>query len=171
MLEEREDKITWKLTIAGVYTAKSAYQAFFTGRTREMAATELWSAGAPLLHKLHIWFLLKNKLWTADRLQRSGPQHPPECPLCCQEPETANHITLQCSVSRHVWFTILLSFSLHRFTPAADADLALWWSSLSDATIGFLTFTTLPMGVCRKIKAEFQLWLRAKLCGVVGEIE
>jgi hypothetical protein len=56
MLEEREDKITWKLTIAGVYTAKSAYQAFFTGRTREMAATELWSAIAPLLHKLHIWF-------------------------------------------------------------------------------------------------------------------
>lgn len=53
-LGERGDKITWKLTIAGMYTAKSAYNAFFTGRTRAPAATELWTAGEPLVHKLHL---------------------------------------------------------------------------------------------------------------------
>jgi hypothetical protein len=49
-----EDKVLWKLTTGGAYSPNSAYQAFFLGRTRMMAAEELWSAGAPLAHKIHV---------------------------------------------------------------------------------------------------------------------
>jgi hypothetical protein len=74
-LHNVEDRITWKLCNNGAYTSKSDYQAFFSGMTLEMAASQLWSAGAPLLHKLHMWLLLKNRLWTADRIARRGLEH------------------------------------------------------------------------------------------------
>jgi hypothetical protein len=44
-LNKDADRFTWKLTMAGKYSAKSAYLAFFMGRTRKLAAKELWSAG------------------------------------------------------------------------------------------------------------------------------
>jgi hypothetical protein len=55
-LGANEDQITWKLTDSGVYSAKSAYNAFFLGRVQDKAAPHLWAAGAPLIHKLHTWF-------------------------------------------------------------------------------------------------------------------
>jgi hypothetical protein len=55
-----------------VYSAKSAYAMFFLGRTVMPGAKELWSAGAPLKLKLHMWLVLKDRLWTTDRLA----QHP-----------------------------------------------------------------------------------------------
>jgi hypothetical protein len=36
------------------YSAKLAYMSFFVGRMRALAAAELWKAGAPLMHKLHM---------------------------------------------------------------------------------------------------------------------
>jgi hypothetical protein len=133
VLGEAPDTVTWKFSASGTYTAKSAYQAFFLGRVRAMEATDLWSAGAPLQHKLHMWFAMKNRLWAADRLERRGLEHPEECPLCCQESETTSHLTLQCSFSRQVWYNILIQWRLHRFTPTAKSEIATWWSSLSEA--------------------------------------
>ena len=98
--EVQPDRVTWRLTPNGSYSAKSAYRAFFFGRVAAPGAKELWSSRAPLVFKLHMWFVLRDRLWTADRLSRRGMQHPPVCPLCCQEPETVNHLTLQCPFSR-----------------------------------------------------------------------
>jgi hypothetical protein len=75
----------------------------------------------------------KGQLWTVDRLEERGLQHPPHCPLCCQESEMIEHLTMQCSFSRDVWYKILLPFNLHDWMPAADDTLALWWPLLSDA--------------------------------------
>jgi hypothetical protein len=197
-LTEEVDKVTSKLTKTGTYSAKSAHRAFFLGRTNAVAAKELWSAGAPLMHKMQMWFALKDRLWTADRLARRGMDHPTACVLCCQEPDTGPHIALQCSFSREIWYHILLGYRLHRFTPTVDSELADWWSSLSDAVPKenrkelnalvtlvlvsrciwlernsrvFDKFATLPMPVIRRIKEEFEQWRRAKLCGVFERIE
>ena len=174
-----------------------AYNAFFLGRTREPCAKELWSAGAPLQHKLHMWFVLKNRLWTADRLQRRGLQHPAVCPLCCQEAETASHLTVQCSFAREVWYGVLLPYRLHRFTPSRTSELALWWPTLTAAVPKkrkkeinslvilvarclwlernsrvFDKFASMPWTVRGKISEEFLLWKTAKLRGVeVREVE
>jgi hypothetical protein len=83
-LGDGDDSFTWKVAASGVYSESSAYNAFFLGRTRSLAAKELWSAGAPLLHKLHMWFAMKGRLWTANRLARRSMEHPPESPVCCQ---------------------------------------------------------------------------------------
>jgi hypothetical protein len=179
-LGDGDDSFTWKVAASGVYSASSAYNAFFLGRTRSLAAKELWSAGAPLLHKLHMWFAMKGRLWTADRLARRGMEHPPECPLCCQEPETAAHITIQCSYARQIWYMMLLPRRLHRFTPSPTGSIDIWWSNISDAVPRkdrkelntlviliarclwlernsrvFEKFASMPSEVCRKIRAEF----------------
>jgi hypothetical protein len=85
---------TKMVSTTGVYSAKSAYQAFFAGRTKAMAAAELGKAGAPLSHKLHMWFAIKDRLWKAGRLERQGMDHLSQCSLCCQEQETSMHITV-----------------------------------------------------------------------------
>ena len=97
------------------------------------AVEELWSAGAPLIHKLHMWFVLRGRLWTADRLARRGLEHPVVCALCYQEQETVEHLTVQCSFAREVWYSMLLPLRLHRFMPMADSALASWWCSVSAA--------------------------------------
>lgn len=122
-----EDKLTWKLTANGAYSSKSAYAAFFAGMVDFPCARELWASGAPLLHKLHMWFALRGRLWTADWLSRRGLEHLASCPLCCQEQESTEHLTMQCSFAREVWYSMLLPLRLHRFTPTAQSTIAAWW--------------------------------------------
>ena len=132
-LSEESGRFTWKLTANGVYSAKSAYEAFFLGRENFPAAEEIWSSGAPLNHKLHMWFTLRRRLWTADRLVKRGLDHPTECVLCCQEQETTDHLTMQCVFAREVWYTILQPLRLHHFTPTTHSVLELWWPQISGA--------------------------------------
>jgi hypothetical protein len=56
------------------------------------------------------------------------------CALCCQEEETVEHLTIQCSYTREVWYQLLLPRRLHRHTPAPDSQLASWWPNLSNDT-------------------------------------
>jgi hypothetical protein len=195
-LQNVDDTITWRGSANGAYCSKSAYQAFFQGKPKLTVAKLLWKAGAPLRYKLHMWFTIKDRLWTADRLERRGLDHPPECTLCCQEPETAEHITIQCSYAREIWYTILLKCRLHRFTPTASASIITWWTQICNAipkrqkkeinalillvarclwlernSRVFDKFATMPVEVCRKIWVEFDLWKKANLCGSIGEIE
>ncbi|CAM0905803.1 unnamed protein product [Alopecurus aequalis] len=193
--ETREDRVSWRLAPTGRYSSRSAYGAFFFGREFAPAASELWSAGAPLLHKLHMWFVLKDRLWTADRLSRRGMDQPPCCALCCQEEETASHITLQCSFSRQVWHDVLTPYSLQHLTPEVDASLQAWWPSISNATpktLGkevnsliilvarslwlernsrvFDKVATMARECLQRILAEFELWRSAGLCGVLRDL-
>jgi hypothetical protein len=55
-LQETKRRIRWKLNSAGMNTSKFAYEDFFYGRTRELVATELWSAVVSLKYKMHMWF-------------------------------------------------------------------------------------------------------------------
>ncbi|CAM0906467.1 unnamed protein product [Alopecurus aequalis] len=189
------DQVSWRLSANGKYFAKTAYGAFFFGRECAPAAAELWSAGAPLVHKLHMWFALKDRLWTADRLSRRGMDHPPCCALCCQEDETASHLTLQCSFSRQVWHDILTAYGLQHLTPDVDSCLQVWWSSLSNATSGTLRkevnslvilvahslwlernsrvfdkVATMATECRRRILVEFEGWKAAGLCGVTRDV-
>jgi hypothetical protein len=104
--------------------------------------------------------------------------------------ETVEHLTMQCSFSRDVWFRILQPYNLHSQMPTADDTLALWWPALSDAIptryrkeINSLVVlvarelwlernarifdraATMPVELVRRIAAEFEQWKRAKLCG------
>jgi hypothetical protein len=91
---------------------------------------------------------------------------------------------------------MLLPRRLHRFTPSPTDSIDIWWSNISDAVPRkdrkelnalviliarclwlernsrvFEKFASMSSEVCRKIRAEFDQWKRANLCGVLGEIE
>jgi hypothetical protein len=130
--QESRDTISWRLTTNGEYSARSVYNIFFLGRSEVPGTKKLWSSGAPLKHKIHMWLALKDRLWIVDRLEECRMQHPPLCILCCQEKETIEHLTLQCSYSREIWHNMLLPLHLQHHTPTAESTLALWWPTLAE---------------------------------------
>jgi hypothetical protein len=100
---EREAELLWAWSADGVYSSKSAYNAFFVGRPQARAAAQVWRSRAPYGCRFFAWLVSKDRCWTADRLERRGLPHPTACPLCDQEPETIQHLLLGCVVAREVW--------------------------------------------------------------------
>ena len=173
-----------------MYTSKSAYGAFFLGKTAAPCAKALWKSGAPLLHKLFMWLALKNRPWTADSLARRGLQHPACCPLCEQEPESGVHLLFRCVFAREVWFRVLMLFNLHRFIPSATTEPTIWWQALTASVSpkerrkinGLIILTARSIwlqrncrvfdrkfstasAVCNRIQQVFTLWEKAGLGG------
>lgn len=110
--------------VEGNFPARSTYLAFFLGRELMLAAAELWSSWAPLDVKISVWLVLKDRLWTADRLARRLMPHPASCPLCDQVQEDVQHMLLSCPFFRSIWVEVLLRERLHRFTPGDEGHKA-----------------------------------------------
>jgi hypothetical protein len=125
----REDVLVWGWMKDGCFSSKSAYDAFFAGRTRAPASEQIWKSRAPYGYKFFAWLASKNRCWMADRLERWGLPHPPACSLCDQEPETLQHLLLGCVVARQVWAWVLQFWGKQDWLPAVDTDLVEWWNS------------------------------------------
>lgn len=129
-LGEEQDLFQWKWTGSGIFSAKSAYKAFFEGR-EEMAGVDLiWNLDAPAKCKFFIWLTCRNRCWTADRLERRGMDHPDNCPLCDQEPETISHLLLRCVVARQIWWKILCKWGAIQWLPDEHSTIAEWWEDI-----------------------------------------
>uniref|UniRef100_A0A0A9AHR0 Reverse transcriptase zinc-binding domain-containing protein n=1 Tax=Arundo donax TaxID=35708 RepID=A0A0A9AHR0_ARUDO len=78
--------------------------------------------------KFFLWLAIRNRCWTADRLQKRGLPHPKSCPLCDQEEETAQHLLTSCVFPRQVWHHILEPLNLSRLVPRrTEESFAEWW--------------------------------------------
>lgn len=188
------DQFRWRLAADGKFSARSAYVAFFLGREFSPSMAELWSLWAPLEINFCVWLALHDRLWTADRLAIRNLPHPPHCMLYCQDTESANHLLLGCSFARQVWYSVLLLWRLHMFTPQAVDALTSWWPRLSAAVAGerkkevnALVCCTLRMlwlernsrvfdriaavesVVTSRARHEFALWLLARSSGSVDD--
>ncbi|KQJ83471.2 hypothetical protein BRADI_5g15081v3 [Brachypodium distachyon] len=130
ILSDYDDRFRWKWSGNGIYTASSAYAAFFRGRVLAAGATEVWSSKAQTKCKTFMWLALKNRFWTADRLSKRGLPHPARCPLCDQSDETIDHLLLGCVVAREVWSTLLRGWNRLCWLPTLQASLAEGWTSL-----------------------------------------
>jgi hypothetical protein len=104
------------------------YRAFFMGSISFEPWKRLWKTWAPPKCKFFLWLAIRNKCWTADRLQRRGMRYPVCCPLCDQEQETAQHILCTYSFARQFWHHILPPIRLGDLTPENDEQsFAVWW--------------------------------------------
>ena len=78
--------------------------------------------------KIFVCLAVRNRCWTADRLQKRGLPHPALCPLCDQEGETAQHILTSCVFAWQFWSSILQSLNLSSLVPNRHAkSFAEWW--------------------------------------------
>jgi hypothetical protein len=50
-----------------------------------------------------LWLLLKNRIWTAARLQRRGWPNEYFCQLCVRNLETSSHLFIECGIVRSIW--------------------------------------------------------------------
>ena len=126
-LEGGADRLEWRWERDGIYSAKSAYSAFFGGMTTDPTYEQIWRSRAPLSMKFFAWLVAKNRCWTADRLRKRGLHHPLRCPLCDQEQETIEHLLIGCVVAREVWHEVLQEWHMEEWMPGPDARLLEWW--------------------------------------------
>lgn len=65
-----QDQHTWHLTQSGVYSSKSAYEAFFLGTIKFTPWKRIWKSWAPPRCKFFMWLAINNRCWTAERLAK-----------------------------------------------------------------------------------------------------
>jgi hypothetical protein len=91
--------LRWCWSSNGLYSLKSAYNAFFEGRMLAVTLSQVWRSRAPYCCKFVTWIMSRDRCWTAHCLERRGLPRPTACPLCDQLPETLHHLLLGCVVA------------------------------------------------------------------------
>jgi hypothetical protein len=95
---------------------------------------------------------MHSRCWTADRRFQHGLQDSNTCIICNQEPETMDHILLDCSFTREVWATLIHSLHLQNLVILQDNGAFQWWLSCRK---------TLPKMLCHSFDSIFFMvvWL------------
>ena len=128
-----EDTFKWIWTANKCFSAKSAYMAFFEGRTLWPWFQCIWECKAPLKHKIFAWKVAWDRCWTNDRHKRHGLTIDDSCALCSQDKETVDHLLLQCPYSRVVWFEVLRGLDKAELAPSPLSELLVWWPASIDS--------------------------------------
>ena len=73
--------MTQKISIGGNwmpqgYSEQSAYKFFFVGAITFEPWKKVWKTWVPGKCKTFVWLAIRNRCWTADRLQKRGVPHP-----------------------------------------------------------------------------------------------
>ena len=78
----------------------------FQGRLRSDTGDLIWKTWAPGNIKFFTWLLLKDHLWTNDRLQRRGWPNIYFCQLCVRNLESVHHLFWCCPTALAVWSSV-----------------------------------------------------------------
>uniref|UniRef100_A0A453HE53 Reverse transcriptase zinc-binding domain-containing protein n=1 Tax=Aegilops tauschii subsp. strangulata TaxID=200361 RepID=A0A453HE53_AEGTS len=131
-LTPEPDRIIWRWTSNGVYSASSCYKALFHGSTSSPCWRLLWKNWAPMNNKIFLWLASLDRCWTAERRARHGLTQDTACILYSQETESIDHLLSGCVFSRITWHEIMSWCRLT--TPPMDSDTVFftWWSKVVD---------------------------------------
>lgn len=127
-LNDEEDVIKWKWTKHGQYTARSAYVAQQAGSHCTFDIAAIWTAKTEGKHIFFAWLMVQNKILTTDKLQARNWPCNPDCPLCDQAPQTADHLCLQCVFAQEIWVLVSGWTNGAVRVPQQSVWLELWWN-------------------------------------------
>ena len=74
---------------------------------RPAGSSWIWKSWAPPRAKFFAWLAFRKRLWTADRRRRHGLEACGPCWLCDQEEETVDHLLVNCSFAKVIWWNTL----------------------------------------------------------------
>jgi hypothetical protein len=94
------DVLRWNWGAKETYSAKSCYLGLFHGSEVMAGALQVWKSRAPAKCRFFLWLALRNRCWTADRLERRQLPRPSACPFCDQTQESITHLLLGCVLAR-----------------------------------------------------------------------
>jgi hypothetical protein len=126
------NKITWKFNANGRFSTSSAYRVQFIGSYADHDWSKLWQAKVENKCKFHLWILLQNRLWTADRINRHGGQMDVICQLCKTHPESVIHMVAHCSFTKQLWMELALWLGITPTLPSQQntcRSIKEWWSN------------------------------------------
>ena len=124
-LNGTDDTNLQKFEASGTYSTRSAYMNFFASSITFEPWKQLWKAWASSKCKTFMWLAIRNRCWTAHRLQKRGLPHPERCHLCDQEGECVQHILTSCVLFQ---FAILQPLNLSHLSPNNNvASFREWW--------------------------------------------
>jgi hypothetical protein len=75
LVQNTEDHIDLIYNASGEYFVVSAYQIQFMGHTCFNIKALMWKPWGPSKCKLFAWLVIRNKVWTSDRLATRGWPH------------------------------------------------------------------------------------------------
>ena len=76
------DSIIWRWTADASYSTRSAYRIQFQGSYDGFRSELIWKAHAENKGKVFAWIMVREKVLTADNLQKRGWPHQDQCALC-----------------------------------------------------------------------------------------
>ncbi|XP_044456570.1 uncharacterized protein [Triticum aestivum] len=126
MLSVEPDRLSWKWSLRGVYSAKSVYIATFSGSTGCAAWKLTLKNWAPPSVRFFHWLVRLDRCWMADRLARRGLQHPTRCPLCDQAPRPCTTSSSP-APSPGRSGTRCCTSSVSCVSPNSESSLSDWW--------------------------------------------
>ncbi|CAM0152437.1 unnamed protein product [Urochloa decumbens] len=100
------------------------------GSIRLKNSNRIWKSWAPPRVKFFTWLAVKGRLWTADRRRRHNLEAHDTCWLCNQEQETGNHILVNCSFAKEIWWGVLSSLGCNCTFPTTAVSLQGWWTRI-----------------------------------------
>jgi hypothetical protein len=86
LLEDEAESFKWIWTTSSDFSVKSAYLAFFEGRTLWPLRDPIWKCRAPLKFKLFVRKVVWNCCWTGDRRFRHGLYNDDSCTFVFNTP-------------------------------------------------------------------------------------
>jgi hypothetical protein len=101
----------------------------FHGSMAMAGAVQVWKSRAPAKCRFFLWLVVRDRCWTADRLERHGLPRPQACPFCDQTQESTAHLLLGCVLARSVWATCLRWWGREDRLPTQLAMFADWLQS------------------------------------------
>ena len=102
----KEDSLLWKENKA--YSVKDLQKHINLEVEIDSLVCTVWKKLAPPKVEFFMWLALLGRLNTKQRLHTKGLLQEDQimCPLCSLQPESSDHILLQCLYSQQVWITL-----------------------------------------------------------------
>jgi hypothetical protein len=180
------DEFRWNWGVNGTYSSKSSYHGTFRGSGVMEGALQFWKSRAPAKCRFFLWLVLRDRCWTADRLEQHGLPRPLACPFYDQAQESITHLLLGCVLARSVWAACLRWWDREDRLPTQLSAFVDWLRSwhgmrddLRDFWIGialvcwclwrhrndimFECATPSSGSVIRKIMADAEVWRDVEL--------
>lgn len=128
-ITDKPDTIEWKWFSTTKFSTKQCYLFLQDGGIRPFFSNIFWKIKIPEKIKYFVYLCFLDKIQTKANLVKHGWKGKVNCSLCGSNPETVEHLLLQCTFSRVVWTTLLQNLRLQELP---QNQILLWSSWRSD---------------------------------------
>ncbi|WMV13665.1 hypothetical protein MTR67_007050 [Solanum verrucosum] len=162
----------WKITEAGNFTCKSAWEICKKKKNTTIINSQLWHRHIPFKMSFLLWRAIRHKLPTNETLANFGVE-PVKCYCCIQQGwDDIEHIFIQGNFAGHIWKFFTESLGLN-FQQISLTNYLLCWSDIAGKNTAYKTIIqTLPIVICWNLwKTRCSAKYGGKTSKVVAYIE